>query len=281
MLAVGIHVEKANINYKPRVRDSSVPHQSMATGFPFDSHLFKPSFMKQAIPYKEVDHVQEYTDVTKFVTSEEQELRQRLYSQLRCINKLKDKDVLIFAETAIQLSQVNLTNAQRVYNVLQYLLERETTHDGRIRIIELLHRIVLMEHWKMIMSPSREPRYIPVISANIRFISHATDKYHLGGVRHFLHQCMAAWIELGVFSSHSLTALQKEELQWTFQMPRPIHEVAENSADVLDLVFLGISGKGLETAPNMSAVVSQGIWEGQKDGWITKSSDGRLTVKCS
>lgn len=254
--------------------------KSMATGFPFDSYLFAPSFVEQATHYKEVDSVQKYTDVTEFVTSEEQELRRRLYSQLRCVSKLKEKDVVTFAETAIQLAKFNLTNAQRVYNVLQYLLERETTTDGRIRIIELLHRIVLVEHWKMIMSPSRAPRYIPVISTNIRFISYASDKYHVGGVRHFLHQCMAAWIELGVFSSHSLTALQKEELQWTFHRPRPIHEVAENSADVLDLVFLGISGKGLETAPNMLALVSQGIWEGQEDGWITKNSDGRLTVKC-
>jgi len=192
---------------------------------------------------------------------------------------LREKDVVTFAETAIELAQFNLTNAQRVYNVLQYLLERETTNDGRTRIIELLHRIVLVEHWKMIMSPSRAPRYIPVIKENIRFISYASDKYH-GGVRHFLHKCIAAWIELGVFSSHSFAALRKEELRWTFQMPRPIHEVAENSADVLDLVFLGISGKGLETAPDMSAVVSQGIWEGQEDGWITKNSEGRLTVKC-
>lgn len=253
----------------------------MATGFPFDSYLFSPLFMEQAPHYKEVDNVQKYTDVPEFVTSEEQEVRHRLYSQLRCVSKLRKKDVVTFAETAIELAQFNLTNAQRVYNVLQYLLERETTNDGRARIIELLHRIVLVEHWKMIMSPSRAPRYIPVIRANIRFISYASDKDHDGGVRHFLHQCIAAWIELGVFSSHSFAALQKEELRWTFHMPRPIHEVAENSADVLDLVFLGISGKGLETAPDMLALVSQGIWEGQEDGWITKNSEGRLTVKCS
>lgn len=248
----------------------------MATGFPSDSGLFASPSMEQATHYKEVD-----MDVTGFVTSEEQEVRHRLYSQLRCVSKLKQEDVANFAETAIQLAQFNLMNAQRVYNVLQYLLERETTSDGRIWIIELFHRIVVMEHWKMVMSPSRAPRYIPVISANIRFISYASDKRHGGRVRRFLHQCMAAWIELGVFSSHSLAALQKEELRWTFHMPRPILEVAENSADVLDLVFLGISGKGLETAPNMSAVVFQGIWEGQADGWITKNSDGRLTVKCS
>ena len=218
-----------------------------------------------------------FSEVAEIVTPQEQRVREKLYSRLHRLATLTQDDVEIMVLMAMQLARFHASHAQRVYNLLQYLLERETIPAGRMSIMKLIHGVVVAEGRDM---SSPLCKYTPIINQNIARISHAADEKSGGPVRKFLHQCIAEWMKMGVFPPSLMLALQAEEEKWKYSEPRPTHWVAENSPDVLDLGFLGLKGKALERPLDMPTIVQQGIVEGQRDGWISMSENGRLTVHC-
>ena len=220
-----------------------------------------------------------FLDVAELITPQEQRVREKLYSRLHHLAALKDDDVEIMVLMAMQLARFHASHAERVYNVLQFLLERERIPAGRMSIVKLMHGIVLAESREMQDAPLRK-KYTPIIIKNILTISYAADEEYGGRVRKFLHQCIAMWIKMGVFHADLMLTLQSEEGKWKYNEPRPTYWAAENSPDILDLGFLGLKGKALEKPVDMQAVVQQGIMEGQRDGWITANENGHLTVHC-
>ena len=220
-----------------------------------------------------------FLDVAELVTPQEQRVREKLYSRLHRLATLTDDDVELMVLMAVQLARFHASHAERVYNLLQFLLERERIPAGRMSIVKLMHGIVLAESREMHHAPLRN-RYTPIIIKNILTISHAADEDFGGQVRKFLHKCIAVWIKMGIFRAELMVALLSEEGKWKYNEPRPIYRAAENSPDVLDLGFLGLKGKALEKPIDMLTVVQQGIMEGQKDGWITMNENGHLTVHC-
>ena len=220
-----------------------------------------------------------FLDVAELVTPQEQRVREKLYSRLHHLASLTEEDVELMVLMAMQLARFHASHAQRLYNLLQFLLERERIPAGRMSIIKLMNGIVLAESREMNNAPLRN-KYTPIIIKNILTISHAADEEPGGQVRKFLHRCVAAWIKLGLFHADLMLALQTEEGKWKYNEPRPTYRAAENSPDVLDLGFLGLKGRALEKPVDMPTVVHQGIMEGQRDGWITTNEDGHLAVHC-
>jgi hypothetical protein len=220
-----------------------------------------------------------FLDVAELVTPQEQRVREKLYSRLHHVATLKDDDVEVMVLMAMQLARFHASHAERLYNVLQFLLEREVIPAGRVSIVKLMHGIVLAEGREMQDAPLRK-KYTPIIIKNILSISYAADEEYGGQVRKFLHQCIAVWIKMGVFHADLMLALLSEEEKWKYNKPRPTYRAAENSPDILDLGFLGLKGKALEKPVDMQALVQQGIMEGQRDGWITTNETGQLTVHC-
>jgi hypothetical protein len=220
-----------------------------------------------------------FLDVAELVTPQEQRVREKLYSRLHHVATLKDDDVEVMVLMAMQLARFHASHAERLYNVLQFLLEREVIPAGRVSIVKLMHGIVLAEGREMQDAPLRK-KYTPIIIKNILSISYAADEEYGGRVRKFLHQCIAVWIKMGVFHADLMLALLSEEEKWKYNKPRPTYRAAENSPDILDLGFLGLKGKALEKPVDMQALVQQGIMEGQRDGWITTNETGQLTVHC-
>ena len=223
-----------------------------------------------------------FLDVAELVTPQEQRVREKLYSRLHHLATLSEDDVEVMVLMAMQLARFHASHAERVYNLLQYLLEREPIPAGRMSIVKLMHGIVLAESREMRDAPlgKHAPKYTSIINKNILTISHAADEQSGGQVRKFLHQCIAAWIKMGVFHADLMLALQSEEGKWKYNEPRPTYRAAENSPDVLDLGFLGLKGKALEKPMDMPTVVQRGIMEGQRDGWITTNENGHLVVHC-
>jgi len=220
-----------------------------------------------------------FLDVAELITPQEERVREKLYSRLHHLATLKEDDVEVMVLMAMQLARFHASHAERVYNVLQFLLERECIPAGRMSILKLMHGIVLAEGHEMQDAPLRK-KYTPIIIKNILSISHAADEECGGRVRNFLHQCIAVWIKMGVFHADLMLALLSEEEKWKYNKPRPTYRAAENSPDILDLGFLGLKGKALEKPVDMQALVQQGIMEGQRDGWITTNETGHLTVHC-
>ena len=218
----------------------------------------------------------------EFVTSEEQALRENLYSRLHHVPTLKNKDVDIISKLALRLARFNTLNANRVYNMLQYLLERNSTPHERKTIVMLIDRIVVAEHREMNMPRPmrRAPQYIPVINEHLSNISYASDDSCQGEVREFLHRCIASWIQMGVSHHKSLVALQKAERDFVYNQPRPVLEIADNSPSEFDLVFQGLAGLGFHANLEMWELVQRGICEGQQDGWIHRNENGALEVQC-
>jgi len=223
-----------------------------------------------------------FLDVAELVTPQEQRVREKLYSRLHHLATLNEDDVEIMVLMAMQLARFHASHAERVYNLLQYLLEREPIPAGRMSLVKLMHGLVLAESREMHNAPlgKHAPKYTPIITKNIFSISHAADEQFGGQVRKFLHHCIAAWIKMGVFHGDLMLSLQSEEGKWKYNEVRPTYRAAENSPDVLDLSFLGLKGKALERPIDMSTVIQRGIMEGQRDGWITMNENGHLTVHC-
>lgn len=229
------------------------------------------------------DKLQEcHSSVPEFVSSEEQEVRENLYSRLRRVPALKNEDVDIISKLALRLVRFNTLNAKRVYYMLQYLLERNSTPDERKTIIVLIDRIVVAEHREMHMPRRirRAPQYIPVINEHLSNISYASDEHCQGEVREFLHRCIASWIQMGVSHRDSLVALHKAERGFVYNQPRPVLEIADNSPSEFDLVFQGLAGLGFQANLKMWELVQRGICEGQQDGWIHRNENGAVQVQC-
>lgn len=218
----------------------------------------------------------------EFVSSEEQEVRENLYSRLHHVPTLKNEDIDIICKLALQLARFNSLNAKRVYYMLQYLLERKSAPGERNTIIMLIDRIVVAEYWEMHMPRrirKRAPQYIPVINEHLANLSYASDEHRQGEVREYLHRCIASWIKLGVSHRDSLVALHQAEKDFVYNQPRPVLEIADNSPSEFDLVFQGLAGLGYEANLPMWELVQRGICEGQQDGWINRNENGDIQVQ--